>query len=94
MTGRDESLNLYLSGLRAQAGLSLEAVCSRTKIQARYVSALEEGRYQAVPSNTHLRAFSVAIAQACGGDKAQVDRLVGRILSAAAPVAIPRASGQ
>ncbi|MGH7443218.1 MAG: helix-turn-helix domain-containing protein, partial [bacterium] len=65
---RGETLNGYLTGLRLGSGLSVEVVCQRTKIQARFVAALEAGRWGEVPSNTHVRAFSVAIAKACGAD--------------------------
>lgn len=82
---RDGALDTYLSDLRAQAKLSLAQVCERTKIQARFVEALEAGRYGEVPSNTHLRAFSLALAQACRGDAELTTLLVRRVLAASAP---------
>lgn len=78
---REEALEHYLARLRRDAGLSVEQVCERTKIQERYVRALEEGRYGELPSNTHLRAFSLAIAQACLGDTERAALLVRRALS-------------
>jgi hypothetical protein len=81
---RDEALNLYLRHLREAAGLDLAVVCERTKIQRRFVEALEEGRYGALPSNTHLRAFSLAVAQVCGGDVEKTALLVRRVLAASA----------
>ena len=81
-----EALDAYLSELRRSAKLSVEQVCLRTKIQARYVAALEAGRWGEVPSNTHLRAFSLAMAKACGGDEALAAALVRRVLAAIAPV--------
>jgi hypothetical protein len=83
----EETLDLYLSGLRRAARLSIEQVCDRTKIQPRFVLALEAGAYSEVPSNTHLRAFSLAMAKACGGDEERAAALVRRLLSATAPVA-------
>jgi hypothetical protein len=87
---RDEALNAYLQRVRKESGLSLDQVCERTKIQGRYVLALEEGRFGELPSNTHLRAFSLALAQACGGDSELAALLVRRVLTAvAAPGAAP-----
>jgi hypothetical protein len=82
MPERDEALNVYLQRLRREAGLTLAQVCDRTKIQVRYVEALEAGRYGELPSNTHLRAFSLALAQACGGDSTLAAGLVAQVLSA------------
>lgn len=82
MMDREEALDQYLAKLRREAGLSIPQVCERTKIQGRYVSALEEGRFGELPSNTHLRAFSLAIAQACGGDEERAALLVRRVLTA------------
>lgn len=85
MPERDDALETYLQDLRRSASLSVAQVCERTKIQARYVEALEEGRFGEVPSNTHLRAFSLSIAQACGGDAERCALLVRRVLAASAP---------
>src|SRR5690606_25287068 len=85
MPERDEALDLYLQDLRRTAQLSVQQVCERTKIQARFVEALEAGRYGEVPSNTHLRAFSLSIAQVCGGDAERTAALVRRVLAATAP---------
>ena len=82
MMDREEALDQYLARLRRDAVLTIPQVCERTKIQGRYVSALEEGRYGELPSNTHLRAFSLAIVQACGGDEERAALLVRRVLSA------------
>jgi hypothetical protein len=85
MTLRDGALDTYLSDLRRSAGLSVAQVCERTKIQARFVEAMEAGRFGELPSNTHLRAFSLALAQACGGDPELTNLLVRRVLAASAP---------
>jgi cytoskeleton protein RodZ len=83
---RNEVLNLYLCDLRRAARLSVEQVCVRTKIQPRFVDAIEAGHWAELPSNTHLRAFSLAMAKACGGDEAHAAALVRRLLSVTAPV--------
>jgi hypothetical protein len=84
---RDEALDQFLSRLRREAGLSLAEVCDRTKIQPRYVQALEDGHYGELPSNTHLRAFSIALTKACGGSEEHAGLLVRQVLhQVAAPV--------
>jgi hypothetical protein len=84
-----EELSAHLKALRHAAGLSLEDVCQATKIQARFVRALEEGRWSELPSNTHLRAFSVALAKACGADGAATADAVQAVLGASAPAKAP-----
>jgi|GEM_PF-2177496 len=91
---RNEVLNFYLSDLRRSAKLSVEQVCACTKIQARFVEAIEAGDWNNVPSNTHLRAFSLAMAKASGGDETQASILVRRLLAATAPVEAPSAGGR
>jgi Helix-turn-helix domain len=91
---RNEVLNLYLSDLRRSAKLGVDQVCMRTKIQPRYVEAIEAGHWGEVPSNTHLRAFSLAMAKACGGDEAHTAGLVRRLLSVTAPVAAAETGGR
>ncbi len=86
MNDTDGSLKEHLLRLRREAGLTVEQVCERTKIQSRFVRALEEGRFGELPSNAHLRAFSLALAQVCGGDSEQTALWVRRTLaSVAAP---------
>ncbi|HTB23114.1 MAG TPA: RodZ domain-containing protein [bacterium] len=87
MTDRKDVLNLYLSDLRRSAKLSVEQVCLRTKIQARFVDAIEAGHFGELPSNTHLRAFCLALAKASGGDEAHTAALVRGQLAASAPLA-------
>ena len=85
-----DDLSAHLKALREAAGLSLEDVCQATKIQARFVRALEEGRWSELPSNTHLRAFSVAMAQACGADGKATAAQVQALLGASSPAKPPR----
>jgi hypothetical protein len=87
MMDRKDVLNFYLADLRRSAKLSVEQVCLRTKIQARFVDAIESGNFGEVPSNTHLRAFCLALAKASGGDEAHTAALVRAQLAASAPVA-------
>jgi hypothetical protein len=86
VTDQPQTLAAYLNGLRADAGMSVEQVCHATKIQARYIQALEQGRYGDLPSNTHLRAFALAAAKACGGGEATAAALVEALLHASAPL--------
>ena len=85
-----QTLAAYLSGLRAGAGMTVEQVCLATKIQAKYVQAMEQGRYGDLPSNTHLRAFALATAKACRGDEADAAALVESLLHASAPLSPSR----
>lgn len=91
---RNEVLNHYLCELRRAAKLSVEQVCARTKIQPRFVDAIEAGHFAELPSNTHLRAFSLAMAKACGGDEAHAAVLVRRLLSVTAPLPTAETGGR
>lgn len=52
-----ETLGERLQDVREEAGLSLEAVARELNIQAKYLSALEEGRTQDLPGPVYARAF-------------------------------------
>ena len=79
------TLDQWLTQSLAQAKLSLEELCQRTKIQTRFVRSLENGDFASLPSNTHLRAFAMAHARACGVDEARTAELVRLTLEAVAP---------
>jgi hypothetical protein len=86
VTDQTQTLADYLSGLRADAGMTVEQVCHATKIQAKFLQAMEQGRYGDLPSNTHLRAFALAAAKACRGDGDRAAGLVEALLGASAPL--------
>lgn len=85
-----DELSQHLRSLRQAAGISQAEVCQATKIQARFVRALEDGQWSELPSNTHLRAFAVAMAKACGADGVATAALVQALLGASAPAKAAR----
>ena len=61
---------------RVRRGIGIDAVEADTKIRARYLLALEEGRYEALPGAAYVRAFLRDYAERLGLDaQALVDRL-------------------
>ncbi|MED2973256.1 MULTISPECIES: helix-turn-helix domain-containing protein [unclassified Fictibacillus] len=50
-------LGNYLREKREEKGLSLEQLQTETKIQKRYLQAIEEGRYEILPGSFYARAF-------------------------------------
>lgn len=58
-----ETLSEMLIRLRAERGLSIEDIVAETKIQRRYIEALEEGRYEDLPAPVYLRGFLRSLAE-------------------------------
>ncbi|MDQ0482925.1 helix-turn-helix domain-containing protein [Guptibacillus hwajinpoensis] len=59
-------LGQRLKEARNDKGLSIEEVQSITKIQKRYLHAIEEGNYELLPGNFYTRAFIKNYAEAVG----------------------------
>ncbi|NGP44068.1 helix-turn-helix domain-containing protein [Bacillaceae bacterium SIJ1] len=59
-------LGQYLREQRQAQGISLEELQRTTKIQARYLEAIEEGHYDALPGQFYARAFVRQYAEALG----------------------------
>ncbi|WP_273834867.1 helix-turn-helix domain-containing protein [Guptibacillus sedimenti] len=59
-------LGQRLKDARNDKGLSLEEIQSITKIQKRYLHAIEEGNYELLPGNFYTRAFIKNYAEAVG----------------------------
>ena len=55
--GGMETLGQRLRQLRTEAGLTLEAVSQQTQVAPKYLEAIEEGRYQALPGPVYARNF-------------------------------------
>lgn len=79
-----------LRSAREEKGLSLEDVATRTRIPLRHLAAIEEERWDALPSITYSVGFARAYANAVGLDGAGVgrelrDQLGGTRVSVAVP---------
>ncbi|TSB46469.1 helix-turn-helix domain-containing protein [Alkalicoccobacillus porphyridii] len=65
-------LGLQLKQAREDKGLSLEDLQRTTKIQKRYLTAIEEGRFDSLPGLFYARAFVKTYAEAVGLDAAEL----------------------
>ncbi|MDZ5781865.1 RodZ domain-containing protein [Marinococcus luteus] len=75
-------LGPYLRGERERQGASLELMQQRTKIQRRYLQAIETGDYGALPGAFYARAFIRSYAEALGLDAENVFQQYGHELPA------------
>lgn len=75
-------LGPYLRGERERQGASLELMQQRTKIQRRYLQAIESGDYGALPGAFYARAFIRSYAEALGLNAEDVLRQYGHELPA------------
>ncbi|SFL75242.1 helix-turn-helix domain-containing protein [Salibacterium qingdaonense] len=57
-------LGQYLKTKREEQGITIENLQEMTKIQKRYLTAIEEGRYDALPGSFYTRAFVKSYAEA------------------------------
>src|SRR3546814_8601208 len=55
-----------------KAGLSIQDVAERTRVPARHLSAVEEGRFQDLPALAYSAGFARSFAQAIGLDGAEI----------------------
>ncbi|OCB99239.1 putative membrane protein YmfM [Bacillus amyloliquefaciens] len=65
-------LAIRLKEAREEKGMSLDELQAATKIQKRYLTALEEGSYDVIPGNFYVRAFIKQYAEAVGLDSDQL----------------------
>lgn len=61
-------LGQALKEAREQKGLSLDDLQERTKIQKRYLRAIEDGDFKQLPGNFYIRAFIKSYAETVGLD--------------------------
>lgn len=61
-------LGIALREAREEKGISLEDLQERTKIQKRYLQAIEEGNFDRLPGHFYSRAFIKSYAEAVGLD--------------------------
>src|SRR4051812_10280993 len=70
--GLEEKLAWMLKSARQKAGLSQADIVQKTKIHHKMVEAMEKGEFRKLPSQAHVRAFVLAIAQVCNADEKAV----------------------
>jgi cytoskeletal protein RodZ len=66
--GRLTELGKFLREKREEKGMSLEELQTATKIQKRYLAAIEEGNYDVLPGTFYARAFIKNYSEAVGLD--------------------------
>lgn len=67
-----ESLGQYLRKLREERGKSIQDVAEETKLQERYITALEEDRFEELPGEVYAKPFLKAYAQFLGVDRKEL----------------------
>ena len=67
-------LGQLLRQAREERGISLEALEQQTRIRQKYILALEEGRYDELPTPGHIHGFMRNYALALGVDMEEVDK--------------------
>lgn len=83
---------------REQKGFSLDDIQDLTKIQKRYLEAIEEGNYKVLPGNFYVRAFIKNYAEAVGLNTEEMLELFNKEVPSVTveptpePVMIPRRS--
>ncbi|PRX41843.1 cytoskeletal protein RodZ [Planifilum fimeticola] len=77
---------------REAAGLSLEDVERRTRVQSHYLKAIEEGNYSALPGHSYARAIIRTYAQCLGVSPAPILRDYEGKLKHSATVEAPKRS--
>lgn len=73
-----------MARLREQFGLSPQAVSEQLHIRARYITAMEEGRYELMPGKAYARGYMHSYAEFLGMD---ADEVVARCFAQAAATA-------
>ncbi|RKZ28541.1 hypothetical protein DRQ26_00880 [bacterium] len=61
-------LGEYLRQMRESRGVSLEEVAAATKVNLRYLQAIEEGQYDILPPDVYVRGFLTAYGEYLGID--------------------------
>lgn len=64
----DQTLGRTLAELREKSHLSLRNLSATTRIQEKYLSALEAGRYDALPDEIYVKSFVKSVAATLGED--------------------------
>lgn len=83
------SVGETLRQARLKQSLDLCAVAARTKINIKYLEAIEADRRESLPSGFFYRSFVDQYAKSLSLDTQQIDAEVNRLLSVDAPLPLP-----
>lgn len=88
---REMQIGQVLKDARARAGLELRAIEERTKIRTKYLRAIENEEWDALPSSAYAKGFLRSYAEALGLDgEALVDEYRRRVESVHGPAGYGR----
>lgn len=73
-------LGQLLKKARREKGVSLEELQETTKIQKRYLEAIEEGNFNVLPGSFYVRAFIKSYSEAVGLDPGEVMHLYRSVI--------------
>ncbi|WP_230635617.1 helix-turn-helix domain-containing protein [Sphingomonas sp. Leaf4] len=73
-TGTPRTAGMMLRQAREAQGLTLSDIAQRTRIPLRHLEAVEDGKFQALPSITYAMGFGRSYARAVGVDETEVAR--------------------
>lgn len=83
------SVGETLQGARLEQGLDLATVAARTKINAKYLEAIEADDRSSLPSSFFYKSFVHQYARTLSLDTKEIDAEIDRLLSADAPLPLP-----
>lgn len=83
-----------LQRARLDQGMDLATVAARTRINARYLQAIEAGDAKGLPGGFFYKSFAHQYATFLGVDTRAIDAEIDRVLSAGTPPPLPRAAEQ
>lgn len=81
-TSTPRTAGMMLRSAREGQGLNLSDIAQRTRIPLRHLEAVEDGKFQALPSVTYAMGFGRAYARAVGVDETEVARALRAELAA------------
>ena len=81
-TGTPRTAGMMLRSAREAQGLTLSDIAQRTRIPLRHLEAVEDSKFQALPSTTYAMGFGRAYARAVGVDETEVARALRAELAA------------
>ncbi len=88
------AVNEVLQRARLDQRIDLATVAARTKIKAKYLQAIEADDRMSLPGAFFYKSFVHQYATFLGVDTRAIDAEIDRVLSADAPLSLPRAAEQ